>query len=213
LSAPPTPCGGSFTANGYAEVILPALWEQAPFTAKAGPEVLGQMFAFRDKGGRDVCLIPEATALLQEQYNASWARSWPKPVRVFYVQRCYRYDRPQRGRYREFTQVGVELLGGAAPGDRDEVLDLLRGALDLFTIRYELKEGVQRGLSYYVGDGFEAEVPSLGAQKQLAGGGRYREGIGWALGLDRLLLCLEAAAQDPARAARDAGSGSQPASE
>jgi histidyl-tRNA synthetase len=70
------------------------------------------MYAFQDKGGRDVCLIPEATTVIQEKYNASWSKSWPKPVRVFYLQRCYRYDRPQRGRYREFTQVGVELLGG-----------------------------------------------------------------------------------------------------
>jgi histidyl-tRNA synthetase len=45
------------------------------------------------------------------------------------------------------------------------------------------------GLSYYVEDGFEAEVAALGAQKQVAGGGRYREGIGWAIGLDRLILC------------------------
>jgi histidyl-tRNA synthetase len=148
------------------------------------------MYAFSDNGGRDVCLIPEATAIIQEQYNASWARSWPKPVRVFYVQRCYRYDRPQRGRYREFTQIGVELLGGNAPGDRDEVLGLLRQALGLFPISCELKDGVRRGLSYYVEDGFEAEVPGLGAQKQVAGGGRYAEGIGWAIGLDRLLLCL-----------------------
>jgi histidyl-tRNA synthetase len=105
--------------------------------------------------------------------------------------RCYRYDRPQSGRYREFTQAGVELLGGDAPGDRDEVVDLLRQVLGLFAIRYELKDGVRRGLSYYVEGGFEAEVTGLGAQKQVAGGGRYAEGVGWAIGLDRLLLCLE----------------------
>jgi histidyl-tRNA synthetase len=70
------------------------------------------------------------------------------------------------------------------------VTQLLRQVLDLFPIRYELKEGVQRGLSYYVEEGFEAEVSGLGAQTQAAGGGRYREGVGWAIGLDRLLLCL-----------------------
>jgi histidyl-tRNA synthetase len=149
------------------------------------------MYAFQDKGGRDICLIPEATAIIQEQFNISWAKSWPKPVRVFYVQRCYRYDRPQKGRYREFTQIGAELLGGSKPDDRAEVVGLLQAVLGLFPIRYELKEGVRRGLSYYVEEGFEAEVASLGAQKQVAGGGRYREGIGWAIGLDRLLLALE----------------------
>ena len=149
------------------------------------------MYAFQDKGGRDICLIPEATAIIQEQFNTSWAKSWPKPIRIFYVQRCYRYDRPQKGRYREFTQIGAELLGGSKPDDRAEVVSLLQAVLGLFPIRYELKEGVKRGLSYYVEEGFEAEVASLGAQKQVAGGGRYREGIGWAIGLDRLLLALE----------------------
>jgi hypothetical protein len=46
-------------------------------------------------------------------------------------------------------------------------------------------------LTYYVEDGFEAEVTSLGAQKQVAGGGRYAEGIGWAIGVDRLMLALQ----------------------
>lgn len=135
-------------------------------------------------------LHPEATAIIQEQFNASWGRSWPKVVRLFYVQRCYRYDRPQKGRYREFTQIGVELMGGDPNGDKAEVVGLLQQTLQLFPIQYEMKDGVQRGLSYYVEDGFEAEVAALGAQKQLAGGGRYREGIGWAIGLDRLLLAL-----------------------
>jgi histidyl-tRNA synthetase len=150
------------------------------------------MYGFADKAGREICLIPEATAIIQEQYNESWSKTWPKPVRVFYVQRCYRYDRPQAGRYREFTQVGVELLGGEVPDDREEVTRLLREVLDLFGIAYELKDGVKRGLSYYVEDGFEVEVATLGAQRQLAGGGRYREGIGWAIGLERLLLAYPA---------------------
>jgi histidyl-tRNA synthetase len=70
-SRPSTRSGGSFTANGYEEVILPNLWEQSTFTAKAGPEILGQMYTFKDKGDRDICLIPEATAIIQEQFNAS----------------------------------------------------------------------------------------------------------------------------------------------
>jgi histidyl-tRNA synthetase len=148
------------------------------------------MYVFKDKGDRNICLVPEATAIIQEQFNASWGRTWPKPIRLFYVQRCYRYDRPQKGRYREFTQIGVELLGGDPPDDKAEVVSLLRRTLDLFPIQYEMKDGVRRGLSYYTEDGFEAEVAALGAQKQLAGGGRYREGIGWAIGLDRLLLAL-----------------------
>jgi histidyl-tRNA synthetase len=52
-------------------------------------------------------------------------------------------------------------------------------------------EKVKRGLGYYVEDGFEVECPNLGAQKQIAGGGRYDCGIGWAIGVDRLLFAME----------------------
>jgi histidyl-tRNA synthetase len=162
------------------------LWEQKTFVDKAGEEILGQMYTFKDKGDRDICLIPEATALIQQLYNEGWDKSMKKPIRVFYVQRCYRYERPQAGRYREFTQIGVERLGG---GDgKDEVVQLLKKCLALFPVEYKLNDSVKRGLSYYVEDGFEAEVEKLGAQKQIAGGGRYKEGIGWAIGLDRLML-------------------------
>jgi len=62
--------------------------------------------------------------------------------------------------------------------------------LDGVGVDYELDREVKRGLAYYVEDGFEAKCSKLGAQKQIAGGGRYAEGIGWAIGLDRLLLAL-----------------------
>lgn len=186
----PTASGSVFTKAKYQEVVLPNVWEQQTFIDKAGPEILGQMYTFKDKGDRDICLIPEATALIQEEYNKSWKMAWPKPVRVFYVQRCYRYEKPQKGRYREFTQIGVELLGNQ-PGDKEEVVDLLKETIALFPVESQFKDAVKRGLTYYVEDGFEVEVPTLGAQKQVAGGGRYKEGIGWAIGLDRLLVAME----------------------
>jgi len=128
------------------------------------------------------------TGIIQELYRGGWDKSLPKPVRVFYVNRCYRYERPQAGRYREFTQLGVELLGGTAPQDSQEVKELLIKCLDGVGLDYKFVDSVKRGLSYYVEDGFEVECEKLGAQKQVAGGGRYAEGIGWAIGIDRLLL-------------------------
>ena len=68
---------------------------------------MGQMWTFKDKGDRDVCLIPEATALFQEMVQSGEIQG---ERRFFYVARCYRYERPQAGRYREFTQLGVEIL-------------------------------------------------------------------------------------------------------
>jgi histidyl-tRNA synthetase len=145
------------------------------------------MWAFQDKGGRDVCLIPEATGLIQELWRDKWQYEG-KPKKLFYVSRCYRYERPQAGRYREFTQFGVEYLGGEAPQDASECKELLRACLDATGVEYVLNDAVKRGLTYYVEEGFEAECSKLGAQKQIAGGGRYAEGIGWAIGIDRLLL-------------------------
>lgn len=147
------------------------------------------MWTFKDKGDRDCCLIPEATGIIQELYRETWAKSLPKPVKVFYASRCYRYDRPQMGRYREFTQFGVECLGD--DGNNGPVIDLLKMCLDSFNLNYDFVPAVKRGLTYYTGDGFEVECQSLGAQKQVAGGGRYGEGIGWAIGVDRLILALE----------------------
>src|SRR5262245_51923303 len=146
------------------------------------------MYVFEDKKRRPICLVPEITGLIQEQWRDRWSKAEHRPMRVFYVARCYRYDRPQAGRYREFTQVGIELLGGRPPDDRREVEALLVRVLDEVGVDYELDRSVRRGLAYYVEDGFEARCAKLGAQKQIAGGGRYAEGIGWAIGLDRLLL-------------------------
>jgi histidyl-tRNA synthetase len=183
------PSGGWFIEAGYEEVILPALWEQQTFIDKAGPEIVNQMWAFQDKGGRDVCLIPEVTGLVQETWRDDWSKT-SKSRRIFYVSRCYRYERPQAGRYREFTQFGIELLGEAENG-REETMELLDRCLGSLCENYTLNGSVKRGLSYYVEDGFEAECSALGAQKQIAGGGRYAEGIGWAIGVDRLLLAME----------------------
>lgn len=182
-------CGGLFIAAGYEELIVPALWEQSTFIAKGGPEIVDQIYAFPDKANRPICLVPEITGLIQDVWRDSWSKQ-TNTLRVFYVARCYRYERPQAGRYREFTQVGVELLGGKAPDDRREVEALLVHLLDEVGVAYELDSGVRRGLSYYTGPGFEARCDALGAQKQIAGGGRYAEGIGWAIGLDRLMLAL-----------------------
>lgn len=145
------------------------------------------MWAFEDKGNRPVCLIPEVTGLVQELWRDTW-QGQGKPLKLFYVSRCYRYERPQAGRYREFTQFGVEYLGGSNPEDRDEVIQSLKNCLAAVGVDYQFNDSVKRGLSYYVEDGFEVECAKLGAQKQIAGGGRYEEGIGWAIGVDRLLL-------------------------
>lgn len=183
--------GTVFIEAGFNEIILPSLWEMKTFIDKTGgSEILSQMWNFTDKGNREVCLIPEVTGVIQELYEAKWTRL-PKPIKLFYVQRCYRYERPQKGRYREFTQLGIEILKGKEPSDKDEAVETLKKCLNAVNVPYRFVPQVKRGLTYYVEDGFEVECESLGAQKQIAGGGRYKQGIGWAIGIDRLMLAKE----------------------
>lgn len=178
-------------ARGYQEVILPSLWETETWTQRAGAEIEGQMWAFKDKGGRDVTLIPEATAMIQQMYREKWSKELPKPIRLFYAQRCYRYERPQEGRYREFTQFGLEILAPEPEKYEEDARYMLEGCLNESGVRCELDWEAVRGLSYYTRKGFEARCWELGAQQQIAGGGTYPEGCGWAIGVDRLLLALE----------------------
>lgn len=111
--------------------------------------------------------------------------------RVSYLSRCYRYERPQAGRYREFWQWGCESFGGDAEKERAVMIRLLQKILDDIGVDYWIAEQVKRGLDYYVEDGFEAIADYLGAQKQIAGGGAYQDGVGFAIGIDRVLLALE----------------------
>lgn len=176
--------------RGYQELIVSSLASQQTFVDKAGSEVLGQMFAFKDKGNRDICLIPEVTAVVQQWYKENY-RALKKPTKLFYVNRCYRYEKPQAGRYREFTQFGVEILGDTSGKDREELQTFLKEIMEGFKVPYTFNESVKRGLSYYIEEGFEVECANLGAQKQVAGGGRYDCGIGFGIGVERLLLSLK----------------------
>ncbi len=147
------------------------------------------MWAFSDKGGRPCCLIPEATALFQERHDALLGTR--AEAMFFYVARCYRYERPQAGRYREFTQLGLEILSPTPTLALQRSQALCIGFLDSLGLEYELNPLVKRGLSYYLdGQGFEVRCPRLGAQQQVVGGGAYREGAGFGIGLERLALAL-----------------------
>lgn len=127
------------------------------------------MWAFPDRKGRPCCLIPEATALFQERTKEFL--NGRREAKFFYVARCYRYERPQAGRYREFTQLGFEHLSDDPAAASRMSRQLCQGFLDSLGLRYQLDSAARRGLSYYLnGEGFEMRVPELGAQKQVVGG-------------------------------------------
>lgn len=173
---------------GAEEIILPSLEPSALYTDKAGKEILGQMYTFPSKGEnpQQLCLRPEGTATVQALARENWdgARKC-----VWYFERCWRYERPQAGRYREFFQFGVEWLNPKWSKDATvSLIELAKKMVELRTRNYEVQESVKRGLAYYTDGGFEISCPELGAQKQVCGGGPYDEGIGFAIGFDRLML-------------------------
>ncbi len=112
---------------GYKEIITPVVESYELVAAKAGEEVRLRMYAFEDLGGRKVALRPEFTASVA-RVVATKLRNEPKPLRLFCVGSLYRFDEPQKGRFREFWQSNFELMGSKEPEADAEVL-LLTGTL------------------------------------------------------------------------------------
>ena len=170
--------------DGFVEIQIPIIQYQEIFKSKVGQENTNMMFNFKDRGDRDICLAPEYTAVVQQLAKTTF--KYKKDVKVFYVAECFRGEKPQEGRYREFTQLGVEILNPS----KDYMTYLQGLALELMGDRACIIDtDATRGLDYYKGGkGFEIACPELGAQKQVCGGGEYDGGVGFALGIDRILL-------------------------
>ena len=281
---------------GFKEIATPIFEESELFILRSGPNILNELYAFKDKGDREIALRPEMTASTIRMFVNEMSNE-PKPVKLFYFGQCFRYERPQSGRYREFFQFGAELIGNCNPSTDAEVIALAMSMiksleLNEFKLRighigvlrdcikeagvpqektaevlqkldkklydearpllnemkvseenikkiFELTEtvgdvsvlskvsketreyleqvvsildsmgisnieidlGVVRGLDYYTGIVFEVEAPSLGAEKQICGGGSYTLSelfggekvfsTGFAIGFDRILLAME----------------------
>jgi len=172
---------------GFEGIILPSIEPQGLYTDKAGSEVLNQMYVFEDKKKRKLCLRPEATATVQQIAEHFWQGK--KEVRVWYFEKCWRYERPQKGRYREFWQFGCEVINPKTKFIKEELIDIASELCKLKTNDILVDYSVKRGLDYYVEEGFEIRSKQLGAQEQICGGGSYKRGIGFAIGFDRLMLC------------------------
>lgn len=178
---------GILVEQGFTEISIPIIQYKASFTEeKIGKENLHLMFEFQDRAERSLCLAPEYTATIIRLAKTEFIHK--KDVKLFYVQECFRGEKPQAGRYRQFTQLGVEVLGPTRDYSLPELsLELVSDWGD--TSRFTLNKNVSRGLGYYKnGEGFEILAPELGAQKQICGGGEYEGGVGMAIGIDRLML-------------------------
>ena len=115
--------------HGFNRVQTPIFESLELFTAKSGEGVVSQLYAFEDKGGRPLTLRPELTAPVMRMV-AEEMRMDTEPLRLSYFGQCYRYEEFKKGRYREFFQYGVELVGASGPLAEAEVIALAIDMLD-----------------------------------------------------------------------------------
>ena len=113
--------------HGFNRVQTPIFESLELFTAKSGPGVINQLYTFEDKSQRQLTLRPELTAPVMRMISEE-LRSASKPMRLSYFGQCFRYEESKKGRYREFFQYGVELIGAHGPLAEAEVIAL---ALDM----------------------------------------------------------------------------------
>ena len=106
---------------GFVEYDGPPLESLDLYTKKSGDEIVAQLYAFTDKGGREVALRPEMTPTLARMVAAK-ASALRKPVRWFSVPQLFRYERQQRGRLREHFQLNVDIIGEASVAADAELL-------------------------------------------------------------------------------------------
>ncbi|MEM1740454.1 MAG: histidine--tRNA ligase [Desulfurococcaceae archaeon] len=105
--------------HGFEPIITPTVEYFSLFEAKSGEEIKRSMYVFEDKSKRLLALRPEVTASVIRAYLRSM-RGRAKPIRLYYVAQCFRYEEPQYARYREFWQGGLEIIG-----DQDVNADVL----------------------------------------------------------------------------------------
>lgn len=114
-------------AHGYQRIDTPIFEATALFVRSVGETsdiVTKEMYTFLDRAGRSMTLRPEGTAPVVRAYFDAGLDRERQPVRLYYLGPFFRYDRPQAGRFRQFHQFGVEVIGEAAPDLDVEVISL-----------------------------------------------------------------------------------------
>ena len=122
---------------GFKEIRTPVFEHTELFNRSVGETtdvVQKEMYTFEDNGGRSITLKPEGTAGAVRAFLEHGLFNEPMPMKLAYVTPCYRYEKPQAGRLREFHQFGVECFGAAAPAADAEVIALGKHIFDFFGI-------------------------------------------------------------------------------
>jgi histidyl-tRNA synthetase len=119
------------TRFAYQEIVTPII-ERAELIERVGQDtdaVAKELYRFEDRGGRKLALRPEATAGVVRAYFEGGLNQGPQPARLYLFGPMFRYDRPQKGRYRQFFQYDIEAIGSASPALDAEVIEIAAGWL------------------------------------------------------------------------------------
>jgi histidyl-tRNA synthetase len=128
---------------GYQEIATPII-EQLELIQRAGEEtdaVAKELYRLEKLGPQNLALRPEATAGVVRAYFEGALNQGPQPTRLYLIGPMFRHDKPQKGRYRQFSQFNLEVIGGASPGFDAEVIELAKSWLNevgLQALRLEL---------------------------------------------------------------------------
>ncbi len=125
-------------AAGYRRIETPAFEATELFARGVGEAtdiVQKEMYTFDDGGGRSLTLRPEGTAPVCRAYIEHGMHKLPQPVKLWYLSSFFRAEAPQRGRYRQFWQVGAEAIGSASPETDAELIVLLAELLDALGVK------------------------------------------------------------------------------
>jgi histidyl-tRNA synthetase len=111
---------------GYDEIVTPVI-EHADLIERVGEDtdaVAKELYRFDDRGGRNLALRPEATAGVVRAYFEGGLNQGPQPARLYLIGPMFRYDRPQKGRYRQFFQFNIEAIGVGSAALDAEVIEV-----------------------------------------------------------------------------------------
>ena len=124
--------------HGFRRIDTPAFEYAGVFEKGSGDTtdiVEKEMYTFEDRGGEKLALTPEGTPAICRAYLEHGMASWPQPVRLYTTHQMFRYDRPQKGRYRQHTQFDCEIFGSTDPLVDAEVIAVLWRLYTMLGIR------------------------------------------------------------------------------
>ena len=113
---------------GFGRIITPTFEDTALFERGIGTStdiVEKEMYSFKDKSDNSLTLRPEGTASVARAYLEDGISSWLQPVKLYYINALFRYERPQSGRFREHHQIGAEIIGDPGPLRDVEIISLI----------------------------------------------------------------------------------------